>query len=113
MPQPLRFTDILTNAAAIATLLGDDDVTARHLGQAVQLLRDEVTVDQLGKPRSPLGRETAQGPRVSPQLQAFVQLWYRELGFAPLAMIDGEQLARFLREAAALETEAGGDANAS
>lgn len=105
MAAPLRFTDILTNAAAIANLLGRDTVTARQLAQAVQLLRNEIAVEDLGRAVSPLARAAIGGPQVSPELQALVQRWYGELGFAPMATLDGEPLARFLRDAEALESD--------
>lgn len=111
--EPLRFADILTNASAIANYLGYPDVTARHMLDAIAILREERSMEDVGRPQSPLVRRPggAAGAGVTPGVRALVQRWFAELGDAN-AELDDEAVARFRAELVAIDREetAAGDA---
>lgn len=96
--EPLRFTDILTTAAAVADYLAADTVSAGHLAAAVAILRGERTYEDLGRGRVPLGHRPPAGANVEPGVRAVVQEWFHQLGDDPLAMISPSDLTRFLAD---------------
>lgn len=100
--EPLRFTEILTTAAAVASFLGDSEVRPRHVALAVQVLRGELRFEDLGRPSSPLGRGS-RSPAVHVGLRETVQRWFTELGSDPFAELGDDGITRFLAELAALE----------
>lgn len=107
----LRFTDLLTTAAAVANYLGEPVVSAAHVLSAIRIQLGEIGLDELGRPRSPLGRPPHRGDTVEPRLRALVQLWYERIGGQVTAELDATQLDGFRSAlealAAAPDTEAG------
>lgn len=99
-PEPVRFTDILTTASAVANYLGDATVAPGHLLHAVALLLGEQSMDDLGRPVSPLVRRS--GGAVDPRVRELVRRWFAALGSDIQATIEGDDLARFLDEVRAL-----------
>lgn len=104
--EPLRFADILTTASAIANYLGAPEVIPAHLRDAIRLLRDEIAMESLGRPRSPLvrGPGGAAGAGATSSVRAFAQRWFAELGDAN-AEIDGGLLERFVSELTEMESQ--------
>lgn len=98
-PEPVRLTDILTNAAAIADYTGASEVLPEHLLQAIDYLRRGVDWDrdEATQGMSPLGRR---GPRaeVPETVRILAQGWFARLGGDPLAELSETQLSE-------LETE--------
>jgi hypothetical protein len=98
--EPLRFTDILTTAAAVADYLAADAVTAEHVAAAVSLLRGEQTYEDLGRGRVPLGHRPPGGAPVEPGVRAIVQRWFHQLGDDPAAELSASDTSRFIAELA-------------
>ena len=97
--EPIRFADILTTASAIANYLGEADVRAGHLVEAIAILRGEHTLDDLGRPTSPLvPRPRSRQSGADDAVKELVQRWFRELGGDANAPLTRDQLARFLTE---------------
>ncbi len=94
----LRFTDILTNASAIADFVGEQNVTARHMLDAVAVLQDEKTMDDFGKPVSPMLRRLRGPGGADPRVRELAQRWFALLGSDLAAELSGEQLASLLAE---------------
>ena len=99
---PIRFSDILTTASAVADYLGEADVRAIHLLDAVAILLNEKTIDELGRPLSPLVRRSPR-PGASDAVKGLVQRWFEELGSDAHAELDADMLRRFREEASAAE----------
>ncbi len=99
----LRFTDILTTAAAIANYLGVPDVTATHMLDATAIQLGEKTMESLGRGVSPLMPKLAstQGG-AEPEVRALAQRWYVSLGSDVTATLSGEQIAMLRAELVAL-----------
>lgn len=78
----LRFTDILTTAAAVANYIGASNVTAGHLLDAIAILLDEKSMQDLGRGVSPLMPRGPRGQResVDPAIRALAQEWFADLG---------------------------------
>lgn len=100
MHEPIRFADILTTASAVANYLGDPEVAPHHVLRAVAILRDEASIEDLGRPVSPLVRRPGGG--VDTRVRDLAQRWFAALGSDVHATIDGDELARFLDEVRAL-----------
>lgn len=102
-PEPLRFADILTTAAAVANYLGEPTVGASHLLDAIAILRNEKTLDDLGRPVSPLlRRATGSGGDADPAVRDLAQRWFAALGASVDAELDDHQLAALNAELQAL-----------
>jgi hypothetical protein len=99
-PEPLRFIDILTTASAVANYLGEGTVGPHHLLHAVAILREETTIEALGRPVSPLVPRP--GRAVDARVRDLVQRWFASLGSDGNATIGGEALDRFLDDVRAL-----------
>jgi len=100
----LRFVDVLTTSSAVTSFLGAAETTAGHLIAAVAILQGELTVEDLGRPVSPLLR-AARGPQsVEPAVRALVQSWFQRVGGSGEAEIGGEQLQLFVAELRLLES---------
>lgn len=104
----MRFTDILTTASAVANYTGSPTVTAVHLLDAVAILLGTKTMEELGRPRSPLARVPGQGG-VAPAVKELAQRWWADLGGDVRAEIDHAGLTRLLAE---LERMAAADGTA-
>jgi hypothetical protein len=106
----IRFVEVLTTGSAVANYLGAADVSARHLLWAIAILREEATLEDLGRPLSPLVRRGQPGSE--PEVRQFAQRWFARLGSDPHAGLAGELLAEMLQEletmAHASEERAGG-----
>lgn len=100
--EPLRFTDILTTASAVANYLGRGEVTAPDLLDAVCILCGEKTMEQLGRPLSPLVRRPSQGAGATVEVRALAQRWWAELGGSPGAALDEAAVARLRADLQAL-----------
>jgi hypothetical protein len=99
---PIRFADILTTASAVASYLGEPEVTAPHLLSALAILRGESTIDDLGRPVSPLVRRGQGGVSVSPAVRDLAQRWFAELGANVDAALDDQAVERLLADLKAL-----------
>ncbi len=97
MAERLRFTEILTTASAVASYLGAQEIGAAHVSMAVGVLREEVTLEDLGAAPSPLVPRPRSTPVARP-VRELVQRWFAELGSDPLAEVDDEEVERFLAE---------------
>lgn len=99
--ETIRFVDILTTASTVASYLGEPEITAKHLIEAVAIVRGAKTLDDLGRPVSPmLQRGLAASPAVDARLRMVVQRWFDVLGGeveAELAADSVEQLLAELR----------------
>ena len=100
--EPVRFADILTTASAVASYLGEAEVAAPHLVSAVAILRGESTIEDLGRPVSPLVRRGAGGSTVSQPVRDLAQRWFAELGANVDAALDGPAVERLLADLQAL-----------
>lgn len=92
MDDRLRLTDILTTASATANFTGERDVQLQHLLIAIDLLQGRKTLDDLGRPLSPLvSRMTGAGTGATEQVKALAQLWFeRQHGDAMHELSTGE-----------------------
>lgn len=105
MNEGLRLTEILTTASAVANYLGAPVVEATHLLSAMRILRDEMTLDDLGRPLSPMvARVTRPGSSVDAGVQELAQRWFKMLGGVATAELDEAQLATLRTELIALDT---------
>ncbi len=79
MDETLRLTDILTTASAAANFTGDRDVQPQHLLTAIDLLHGRKTLDDLGRPQSPLvSRMTGAGSGAAPEVRELAQRWFEK-----------------------------------
>jgi hypothetical protein len=97
----IRLTDVLTTASAVANYLGAGDVTPAHLRTALAIVLGEGTIEDAGRPVSPLVRRQP-GGSAQPAVRELVQRWFAALGGDPLATFTPEQLARFRADVEAL-----------
>ena len=102
--EPLRLTDILTTASAVAHFQGDAVVVAGHLRKAVGVLAGQISMDDLGRPRSPLVPRGEAS--VSDAVRALAQRWFVRLGSDVLAVLTAAQVAELLAELDALDARA-------
>lgn len=109
MTDLLRLTDILTTGTAVANFKGERDVRAEHLLSAIAILLGEQTLDDLGRPVSPmLSRATGAGSGATGGVRSLAQHWFarqdgdvtRELAAESLAELRAE-LERLAAEEAA------------
>lgn len=100
--EPLRLTDILTNAASLADLERSEFVTAGHVLQAVRLLRGDDTATPGPSPVLGHGGRRA---IVVPEIRELAQRWFARLGRDPLATLDAQHLEAFLEEVRAVEAD--------
>ena len=108
MTDALRLTDVLTTSSAIANYLGVRTIEPSHLLAAVDVLTGKATLDDLGRPLSPMvSRVTKAGSTVAPEIQALAQRWFAELGGDPLGEFDADSLSRFVDEVRALSDAKG------
>ncbi len=94
----LRFADILTTAASVASYLGEPEVTARHLLASIDILEGRSSMADLGRGVSPLVRRPAGSGAVAPEVRALVQRWFERLGGDVAAELDEATVAEFRRE---------------
>jgi hypothetical protein len=94
--EPLRLTEILTTSSAIANFLGEPTIRASHLLRAIQILQGELTIEDLGRPVSPLVPRGRDSGGVEPNVQDLVQRWFAVLGSDAKAELSESQLAEFV-----------------
>ncbi|MGH2609015.1 MAG: hypothetical protein ACRDHF_07980 [Tepidiformaceae bacterium] len=99
----LRFADILTTASAVADYLGHEDVTARHVLDAISILEGSRQLEDLGRAVSPLvPRRGERG--VDPAVRELVQRWWRELGEDVNAELDVVGVKMLVQELGEIES---------
>ncbi len=86
----MRFADILTTASAVANYLGATEVTATHMLHAIAIQDGSETLDDLGRPASPLVTRGSAGAGVDPAVREIVQRWFEQLGRDANAELDAE-----------------------
>lgn len=97
--EPIRFADILTTASAIANYLGEADVTAAHVLDALDIQAGAKQMEDLGRPVSPLLRRGSQAPPgAEPAVRELVQRWFATLGNDINATLGEAQLAELRTE---------------
>lgn len=99
----VRFTDVLTTASSIATYLAAPEVSPAMLLDAIAVLLGEKTIDDFGRPLSPLVRRP--DPAVPPAVRSLAQRWYARLGSDVTATLDDAAIAELRAEIAALGDE--------
>lgn len=106
MSEALRLTDILTTAAAVTNFKGVPDVAAQHLLLAIEILQGEKTLDDLGRPVSPLvTRMSGAPPGATPGVKALAQRWFARQGSDPSYELSGDELEALRGELATLVTD--------
>lgn len=75
----MRFADILTTASAVANYLGVPEVTPAHMLHAIAIQEGSESLEDLGRPASPLIARGA-GGSVAPAVREIVQRWFERLG---------------------------------
>ena len=99
MDEGLRLTDILTTASAVANFLGARDVDASHLLTAIELLQGTKTLDDLGRPLSPLvSRMTGAGSGATDEVKQLAQRWFTRQDGDVMYEFSSEDLAAFRAE---------------
>lgn len=98
-----RLTDILTNASAIADFVGEKDVSAQHMLDAIAVLNGDKTIDDFGKPAPPMLRRFRGPAGADPRVRELAQRWFADLGSNVSAELTGEQLAALAAELRALQ----------
>ena len=99
MSDGFRLTEILTTSSAVANYLGARTVEARHVLSAIGIVRGTLTLDDLGRPQSPMvSRVTGAGTEVEGGVKALAKDWFDKLGNDPMAELDPEQLEAFAAE---------------
>lgn len=105
--EPLRFADVLTTASAVANYLGQPDVTARHVLDAIEIQTGAAQMEDLGTPISPFLRRGSQAPPgADPAVRELAQRWFAALGNDINATLDDAQLQQLRGELRQL-TESG------
>ena len=111
MSDGLRLTDILTTASAVANFKGVPEVSAEHLLLAIEVLQGDKTLDDLGRPVSPLvSRVSKAGSGATVGVRELAQRWFSRQGSDPAYELTSDEL-RTLREE--LQTLAGQEAEES
>ena len=78
-------------------------MTANHVLLAVEILLGAKTLDDLGRPQSPMiSRVTGAGSGATADVRELAQRWYSRLASDPMGDLDDELLANFVAEAKAL-----------
>lgn len=109
MPDELRLTEILTTSSAVANYRGVPDVRAVDVLDATRILREEITLEDLGRPRSPLlSRVSPAGKSATHGVRELAQRWFAELGSDPTSAFGPGQFEQFLADLLALAAEEAG-----
>jgi hypothetical protein len=102
---PIRLTDVLSNAAAIADMEAAPNVGPGHLLRALEHLRTSSTLEPRTA-RSPLGRGGRRA-QVTPAVRNLAQRWYTKLGREPTAELSPGQLDELEAELRQIESATG------
>ena len=104
MTERLRLTEILTTSSAVANYLGVPEVRPQDVLLALEILRGEKSLDDLGRPQSPMiSRLTKAGGGAEPAVRELAQRWFAELGGDLAGEFDEAQLQRFEAELRSLQ----------
>jgi hypothetical protein len=98
----IRFADILTTASAVANYLGSPVVIAEHMLAAIAILEGSSTLEDLGRPVSPLIQRGSVHGDVDPDVRDLVQRWFASLEGDANARLDAASLDTFRSELRAL-----------
>lgn len=102
-PEPLRFTDILTMGASVASYLASPDVSPQHMLDGIDVLRGKTKLEDLGRMRSPLMRlPPSRYGGVEPAVRELVQRWFARLNNDPSAELDDDAVGHLREELQAL-----------
>lgn len=93
----IRLVEVLTTASAVANFLGETNVSVAHLLTSLQILKGEASMEDLGRPVSPLVPRTG-SPGSTPEARAFAQRWYQSVGGDPHAALTPAQVEQMERE---------------
>ena len=93
----IRLVEVLTTASAVANFLAEPDVSTAHLLSALRILKGETTLDDLGRPVSPLIPRRG-SPGSTPSAKAFAQRWYLSVGGDPHTVLTAVQVEQMERE---------------
>jgi hypothetical protein len=85
----------------VADYRGQAMVSAEHLLTAIEMLRGRVTLEDLGRPVSPLVPRPGQRGSEA-DVRELVQRWWKELGEDVNATVGGEGLERLVEELRAI-----------
>ncbi len=94
----LRFADILTTAAAVADYMGVADVSGEHLLAAMNILLEDLQLEDMGRPVSPMLRRNGQEKGVEPAVKELVKRWFARVGTDINARLDAALLDEFRDE---------------
>lgn len=96
----ITLAEILTTASAVANYLGAVDVSADHVAHSVAILLGELTMQDLGRPLSPLVRRLPPGQAggADPAIRDLAGRWFTELGGDVTASLTAAQLSQFRDE---------------
>jgi hypothetical protein len=86
----------------VANYLGADDVSAAHVLDAIAILSGGKSLEDLGRPVSPLVPRTFERG-VEPSVKDLVQRWWHDLGEDVNATLDAAALPLLTAELQALE----------
>lgn len=95
--EPIRFVEILTTASAVANFHGEQDVQPAHVLSAIRILRNEIALEDLGRPVSPLIPRRGT-PGSTPEVRAFAQHWMELLENDVHRELTSEQLEAIVAE---------------
>jgi hypothetical protein len=99
MPDVLRLTEILTTSSAVANYLGERTVESRHVLLAIEILQGSKTLDEIGKPQSPLlSRVTGAGSGVSDEVRELAQRWFAAFEGDVMREFSEAELDEFVQE---------------
>jgi hypothetical protein len=102
----LRLAEILTTGSAVANYLGAREVAAEHLDAGIDILLGAKTMEDLGRPQSPLvARVSGAGSGADDAVKALAQRWLVELGGDVQRELTEEQLVRLRGELTALRPD--------
>jgi hypothetical protein len=104
----LRLAEILTTSSAVANYLGERDVSSGHMLAAIDILSGKKTLDDLGRPLSPLlSRATGAGSGAQQEVKDLAQRWLAVLGGDVQAELDEGQLDALREELVRLDAADG------
>ena len=93
MGEGLRLSEILTTSSAVANYRGVHDVRAVDVLDALSMLRGQKTLDDLGRPLSPMvSRISGAGSGATEGVRELAQRWFAVLGQDSTAELSDEQL---------------------
>src|SRR5687767_718981 len=99
MAEALRLTEILTTSSAVANYLGARTVEAQHVLLAIAILEGSKTLDDLGRPQSPLiSRVTGAGSGVAEEVRELAQRWFAAFEGDVLREFSEGELHEFVEE---------------